>query len=448
MLKKRKALIGAVSGFATLAAVASGFLAEAPHADAYTLNGQHWPNGVATINESDASWPSVWDSPATNASQEWNNAGANFRFQVDNSSSVGRLSTSNQGNSGTLASSSWSYDGGGNILNAQVVVNTYYSYNPSNPFAPGSVGPYDLQSVMAHELGHWLSLGHSTNLNNDGSKPVMYASFGQNEVRTVGSDDAAGIQAIYGAGTPSQPTATPTRTPVTSSPTPTRTPFGSSPTPTRTPFGSSPTPTRTPFGSSPTPTRTPTQSVPGPGNPTPTATPIRISLPPGFNWPPGIPNPFGASTEKTVVSYALVAQDAQSLSSDPAVSRVVIGRVKEVRPAAQIGRDVVTDAVIDVTEHLIGGSETQVVVRGLGGTVGNTTVIAEDFPTFSAGQTVLLFLTREGQLVPLDGSVFTVRGLVQGAYHIDGPQAVSALPDRTQSVASLRSMIQSARPRQ
>jgi hypothetical protein len=146
----------------------------------------------------------------------------------------------------------------------------------------------------------------------------------------------------------------------------------------------------------------------------------------------------------TVTDHALVAQTADALSRDPAVSRIVVGRVQQVAPARQIGGTIVTDTVVGVTEHLLPGTESTVVVRSLGGTVGNTTVVAEDFPTFTPGENVLLFLSREGQLVPLDANTFYVRGLVQGGYHLNGSQAVSALPDRSQDLASLRATIQAA----
>src|SRR5581483_5042297 len=130
---------------------------------------------------------------------------------------------------------------------------------------------------------------------------------------------------------------------------------------------------------------------------------------------------------------------------DPAVSRIVIGRVQQVNPAHQAGSTIVTDTVINVTENLLSGSnDSTVTVRALGGTVGDTTVIAEDFPSFHVGETVLLFLSREGQLLPLDANTFYVRGLVQGGYHLNGSQAVSGLPDHSQDLASLRATIQAA----
>ena len=55
---------------------------------------------------------------------------------------------------------------------------------------------FDLYTVLLHELGHSLGLGHSSD-----SSSVMYA-FYSGARRTLTADDIAGIQAIYGPLTP------------------------------------------------------------------------------------------------------------------------------------------------------------------------------------------------------------------------------------------------------
>jgi Matrixin/PEP-CTERM motif len=52
---------------------------------------------------------------------------------------------------------------------------------------------FDLFTVLLHEFGHALGLGHSLD-----TSAVMYAFYGGGQ-RTLGVDDTAGIQAIYGA---------------------------------------------------------------------------------------------------------------------------------------------------------------------------------------------------------------------------------------------------------
>jgi hypothetical protein len=381
------------------------------------------------VSESDPTWPAAWDSAANGAEQAWNNVGTSFHFNTDNGGG-NRLSTTNQGNTGTLATSSWSYNGAGVITQASTIVNTYYQFNPPNPSAPGTSGTYDLQSVLTHELGHWLSLGHSTSANNDGSRPVMYYSFAPGEVRRVGSDDAAGLQAIYGPAV--EASATPT---ATKSPTSTPTSTSSSPTP---------TPTNT---ATVAPTQT---STPIPSGPTPTATPDRrcvLALRFHVNLR-GCPSPATTrNSPATVTAFALIAQTADSLSQDPAVSKIVIGKIREVKASQQSGGTVYTDAVVDVNEHLLSGAEKQLTVRNPGGSAGGKTTIVEDAPELKPGETVLLFLTQEGHLVPLEQGTYTVRGFVQGAYHLNGNQAVSELAGRSQDLPSLRNVIQSGRRR-
>jgi hypothetical protein len=61
---------------------------------------------------------------------------------------------------------------------------------------PGSIiGRFDIQSVMCHEYGHALGLGHSTV-----GQATMAPSVGQGStsLRSIHTDDTAGIQCIYG----------------------------------------------------------------------------------------------------------------------------------------------------------------------------------------------------------------------------------------------------------
>ena len=67
---------------------------------------------------------------------------------------------------------------------------------------PGSVGgQIDFQSIMCHEYGHVLGLGHSS----DGGA-TMFASYsGGTGSRSINADDSAGVQAIYGAASSNKP---------------------------------------------------------------------------------------------------------------------------------------------------------------------------------------------------------------------------------------------------
>lgn len=111
---------------------------------------------------------------------------------------------------------------------------------------PGNI---DLETVMLHEAGHCLGLGHSAD-----PTAVMAPSY-HGVVRTPQPDDRAGVCAIYGCGT--TPTSTPTRTATSTPQTPT--PPTSTATPTSTPT-LTPTPSPTPTVSV-SPTLRPTETV-------------------------------------------------------------------------------------------------------------------------------------------------------------------------------------------
>ena len=65
----------------------------------------------------------------------------------------------------------------------------------------GGSGGFDLASVLLHEFGHSLGLGHSMD-----SASIMYPFINPETVkRTLGADDIAGIQAIYSAAPVPEP---------------------------------------------------------------------------------------------------------------------------------------------------------------------------------------------------------------------------------------------------
>lgn len=63
--------------------------------------------------------------------------------------------------------------------------------NVSHDFGTASTS-YNTQTVIAHEIGHVLGLGHSSN-----TSALMYKSISKGEVKDIHSDDIAGIAAIY-----------------------------------------------------------------------------------------------------------------------------------------------------------------------------------------------------------------------------------------------------------
>lgn len=61
-------------------------------------------------------------------------------------------------------------------------------------------GCYDLESILLHEFGHWISLGHEDDIAVLGYRPSMYSFFSLCEIRrTVTADDQAGLFYAYDA---------------------------------------------------------------------------------------------------------------------------------------------------------------------------------------------------------------------------------------------------------
>jgi hypothetical protein len=157
----------------------------------------------------------------------WNAAGSGFTFIDGGATTAGLardgvsvISWADGLPSGVLAMS-YSDQKGGVISEADVQFGNGYSWGDG---APGSA-TYDIQSVITHELGHWLVL---LDLYMPGDQAKVMYGFAAKEVqkRTLTADDVAGVEWVYpGAGPSPTPTPTPTLTPTpTASPTPTPTP--------------------------------------------------------------------------------------------------------------------------------------------------------------------------------------------------------------------------------
>lgn len=113
--------------------------------------------------------------------------------------------------------------------------------------------------------------------------------------------------------------------------------------------------------------------------------------------------PAGASTFLAMSQEELVERAAA----------VVTGRVVEVASFwNDKGTSIVTEAVIEVDEAILGDAPSHVRVRTLGGQVGDQKIVAIGSPTFERGEKLLLFLAP-----PQDG-FHQVLGYLQGELRI------------------------------
>lgn len=113
-----------------------------------------------------------------------------------------------------------------------------------------------------------------------------------------------------------------------------------------------------------------------------------------------------------VVASTFVAMSPAELVTQ--ADAVVQGKVVHLESFwTESGRLIVTEALVDVSDVLVGSAPGAVRVRTFGGQVGDFLVEATGFPRFDEGEEVILFLRR----APEDGSL-RVLGYQQGHFRV------------------------------
>lgn len=166
------------------------FMSAATEGLAFTYNGYRWFYPYAYVRYT-SDVPSSWVSSGAlyQGRRVWSDAGSKFRFYYSSDASS-YVTAGYYGETGWLAVTyiyRWA---------PWYISKCITKFNRSYPWSiDGSPGYYDVQSVAAHEFGHWLSLGHSSYY-----YATMYKSIGTGETwkRTLHWDDIAGIKYIYG----------------------------------------------------------------------------------------------------------------------------------------------------------------------------------------------------------------------------------------------------------
>lgn len=158
----------------------------------YEYTGLRWQEPTAHLKY-DGSIPSEWRPAIAAAFTEWNEAGSSFRFVLDDQT-TNYLQIGEIEEEGVIAFAELYYAvPSGFISSARLVFNSSYSWSWT-----GEPGMVDVQSIAAHELGHWLHLADL--YRPECSDVTMFGIYtlGDTGNRTLADADITGILLIYG----------------------------------------------------------------------------------------------------------------------------------------------------------------------------------------------------------------------------------------------------------
>lgn len=160
-------------------------------------DGRKWTTNECRIKMDPPGLDPQWRPTVLAAADMWNAAGANFRF-VEDSASSNHVAAYDLGrwNGWIALTQTRPKTPNSALTSATVLVNLHYGWNPSHPSVQSSPQgqAYDLQTVVAHELGHALHLGDD---NSPGSTALMKGSIKPGEVRNLSRDDTSAIKLLY-----------------------------------------------------------------------------------------------------------------------------------------------------------------------------------------------------------------------------------------------------------
>lgn len=140
------------------------------------------PNATATIDRAFAEWAETGDTDVRFASK----GVANAAFGHDGQNSV-TLADDLYANQKFIALTTNWYDDSGKMTEADIQIDS----------ASFTSGNYNVQQLVAHEIGHLLGFDHSAVLSS-----VMYPYVGRGGTNALDSDDRVAINALYPSASP------------------------------------------------------------------------------------------------------------------------------------------------------------------------------------------------------------------------------------------------------
>ncbi len=163
----------------------------------YSTDNRKWPANECRLKLNSPAWDPGWTRKTRSAMAAWTNAGAQFKFVEDASASNDVAAYDLSRWNGWIAMTyTRPQPQGSSLVSAQILLNLYYEWDPAHPIVQhtDAGGPYDLETVLTHELGHVLHLDDDAQ---QGSNTVMRPTIKPGSQRQIAADDITGIRYLY-----------------------------------------------------------------------------------------------------------------------------------------------------------------------------------------------------------------------------------------------------------